>query len=66
VCRHRQSIGLRYLNAIPYHSWERGLNENHKGLLRQYFPKNQPPDHVTLDDANKTLAGLKTIDLAHI
>lgn len=25
--------------AHPYHSWERGANENANGLLREYFPK---------------------------
>jgi len=25
--------------AHPYHSWERGSNENTNGLLREYFPK---------------------------
>ena len=32
--------------------------KNHNGLLRQYFPKNQPLDHITQNDANKPLAGL--------
>jgi IS30 family transposase len=33
--------------AHPYHSWERGLNENSNGLLRQYFPKRMELIDVT-------------------
>ncbi|MBL0708143.1 MAG: IS30 family transposase, partial [Sulfurimonas sp.] len=33
------SLGCDTYFAKPYHSWERGQNENANGLLRQYFPK---------------------------
>ena len=33
--------------ANPYHSWERGLNENSNGLLRQYFPKSMQLADIT-------------------
>lgn len=33
--------------AHPYSSWERGLNENTNGLIRQYFPKGSCFEAIT-------------------
>lgn len=56
--------------AKPYHSWERGLNENTNGLVRQYFPKKIPFDNIThhelqrvakkLNDRPRKCLGYKT------
>ena len=34
-----QKLEAKMFFATPYCSWERGLNENMNGLVRQYFPK---------------------------
>jgi len=34
-----KSLNCRIYFAKPYHSWQRGLNENSNGLLRRFFPK---------------------------
>lgn len=43
----KEALGADNYFAHPYHSWERGLNENHNGLIRQYLPKAMPLDRVT-------------------
>lgn len=34
-----KALAIETYFAFPYHSWERGLNENTNGLILQYFPK---------------------------
>ncbi len=45
-----RQLGCDCYFARPYHSWERGLNENTNGLIRQYFPKKMEFTFITLEE----------------
>ncbi len=46
--------------AHPYASWERGLNENTNGLLRQFIPKGTDLTAVTDDELRKYQGALNS------
>jgi IS30 family transposase len=48
-----KATGVKVYFATPYHSWERGSNENANGLIRQYLPKRKSMAHVTQHDCNQ-------------
>ena len=41
--------------AHPYHSWERGLNENTNGLIRQYFTQGSRFENITGDEVEAVM-----------
>ena len=42
-----EALSAEFYFAHPYRSWERGLNENTNGLVRQYFPKGSDLTQIT-------------------
>ena len=51
--RHQEiakALRANFYFAHPYSSWERGLNENTNGLIRQHFP--QKHDFTTITEKN--------------
>ena len=48
-------LDARIYFAHPYASWERGLNENTNGLIRQYFPKHRDLTTVTQEEIEQAM-----------
>lgn len=48
-----EALNIDFYFAHPYSSWERGLNENFNGLLRQYIPKGMDLRLVTDEDVRR-------------
>ena len=52
------ALEARVYFAHPYSSWERGVNENTNGLIRQYFPKNRDLTAVTKAETEYVMSQL--------
>lgn len=50
-----KDLGVKIYFAHPYASWERGVNENTNGLIRQYFPKGRELTAVTKVEIEHTM-----------
>ena len=50
-----EQTGMIAYFAFPYHSWERGTNENTNGLIRQFFPKKSRFDNITKEYLDKVV-----------
>jgi transposase, IS30 family len=54
------ALEIDYYFARPYHSWERGANENLNGLVRQYFPKGTSFEDITEQQVKDVQEALNT------
>jgi len=55
-----EALELDTYFAHPYSSWERGINENTNGLIRQYFPKGTDFNDVTEEEIQHVMDRLNS------
>lgn len=58
--RIERATGTKVYYANPYHSWERGTNENTNGLLRYFFPKKMSFAHLTQEELDQAVELINT------
>ncbi len=55
-----RALDAEFYFAHAYASWERGLNENTNGLVRQYFPKKSSFAAITAEDIDLVMERLNS------
>jgi IS30 family transposase len=55
-----QRYKINFYFATPYHSWERGTNENTNGLIRQYLPKGCCMKNLDQEECDRIAKALNT------
>jgi len=50
-----KALNAKFYFAHPFASWERGLNENTNGLIRQYFPKKHDFKTITQQQIKRVM-----------
>lgn len=45
-----KAFGVKVYFCHPYHSWEKGTNENTNGLVRRYLPRGTSIEDITQED----------------
>jgi len=55
-----QALDAAVYFAHPYHAWERGLNENTNGLIRQYVPKGTAVDSLSEEQVHHIRRGFNS------
>jgi len=58
--RIERTTGAKVYYANPYHSWERGTNENTNGLLRYFFPKKSSFKDLTQEQLDEAVYLINT------
>ena len=48
-----EALGLKVYFAKPYHSWERGTNENRNGIVRKVKPKGSALNDLTDEERSR-------------
>lgn len=48
-----ETLGMRVYFAKPYHSWERGTNENRNGIIRKVLPKGRAFNNITAEEMSR-------------